>query len=92
MTKLSSHDEALQIMNNSMPFPQERKIEIFGDLSPEAREELVEIAARPWEIVRAISEEEIYFTIKALGRERAPALITMTTGAQLRHLIDMDVW
>ena len=92
MTKLSSRDEALQIIETFDALPTERKIEIFSDLSPEAREELVEIAARPWEIVRAISEEEIYFTIKALGRERAPALITMTTGAQLRHLMDMDVW
>ncbi len=92
MTKLSSRDEALEIIESFDALPTKRKIEIFSDLSPEAREELVEIVARPWEIVRAISEEEIYFTIKALGRERAPALITMTTGAQLRHLIDMDVW
>ena len=92
MTNLSPRDEALQIIETFDALPTKRKIEIFCDLSPEAREELVEIAARPWEIVRAISEEEIYFTIKALGRERAPALITMTTGAQLRHLIDMDVW
>ena len=92
MTKLSSRDEALQIIETFDALPTKRKIEIFRDLSPEAREELVEIASRPWEIVRAVSEEEIYFTIKALGRERAPALITMTTGAQLRHLIDMDVW
>ena len=92
MTKLSSRDEALQIIETFDALPTKRKIEIFRDLSPEAREELVEIASRPWEIVRAVSEEEIYFTIKALGRERAPALIAMTTGAQLRHLIDMDVW
>ena len=92
MTKLSSRDEALQIIETFDALPTKRKIEIFRDLSPEAREELVEIASRPWEVVRAVSEEEIYFTIKALGRERAPALVTMTTGAQLRHLIDMDVW
>ena len=92
MTKLSSRDEALQIIETFDALPTKRKIEIFRDLSPEAREELVEIASRPWELVRAVSEEELYFTIKALGRERAPALVTMTTGAQLRHLIDMDVW
>jgi hypothetical protein len=92
MTKLSSRDEALQVIETFDSLPAKRKIEIFRDLSPEAREELVQIASRPWEIVRAVSEEEIYFTIKALGRERAPALIAMTTGAQLRHLIDMDVW
>jgi len=92
MTKLSSRDEALQIIETFDALPTKRKIEIFRDLSPEAREELVEIASRPWEIVRAVSEEELYFTIKTLGQERAPALVAMTTGAQLRHLIDMDVW
>jgi len=92
MTKLSSRDEALQIIETFDALPTKRKIEILRDLSPEAREELVEIASRPWEIVRSVSEEEIYFTIKALGRERAPALIAMTTGAQLTHLMDMDIW
>ncbi len=92
MTKLSSRDEALRIIETFDALPSKRKVEIFRDLSPEAREELLEVASRPWEIVRQISEEEIYFTVKSVGRDKMPALIAMTTGEQLRHLIDMDLW
>jgi hypothetical protein len=85
-------EEAIRVIEAFEGLPLKRRVEIFRDLTPEAREELVQSMSRPGEIVRRCSEEEIYFTIKALGVDRAPGLVALTTGRQLIHLLDMDLW
>jgi hypothetical protein len=90
--KDQSTEEALQVIETFDALPVERRLEIFRNLSPEAREQLMELVQRPQEIVRRISAEEVYFTIKALGEENAPFLIRSTTGRQLQYLLDLDLW
>ena len=84
--------DALRVIEMFDALPVERRIDVFKDLSPEAREQLLEVVRRPQEVIRKISEEEMFFTIKALGMENAPALIRSTTGKQLRYLIDLEFW
>jgi hypothetical protein len=88
----TSTEEANLIIERFETMPIDRRIEIFRQLSPRAREELIEIVSRPGEIVRRVSEEEMYFTIKELGDDYAPSLIAATTGSQLRYLLDLELW
>lgn len=88
----TSTEEAIRIIEQFDTMPIDNRIEIFRRLSPRAREELIEIVSRPGEIVRRLSEEEMYFTIKELGDDYAPSLIAATTGRQLRYLLDLDLW
>ena len=67
-------------------------MEVFGTLSSEARESLLEVISRPTEIVRSLSVEEVYFTVKQVGEENAPALIACTTGKQLQYILDLELW
>jgi hypothetical protein len=70
----------------------DKRVDVFRRLSASGREELLRSVHRPQDIVRKISEEEIYFTVKELGEEHAPALIAATTGTQLRYFLDVDAW
>jgi hypothetical protein len=88
----SPTEKAVRIIENFDRLPADQRVEIFRDLSPIGREELVEVIARPTELIRRISEEEMFFTIKQLGEQNAPALIAMTTGKQLLYLLDIDLW
>jgi Family of unknown function (DUF6178) len=85
-------EKAVRIIENFDSLPAEQRVEIFRDLSPKGREELVQVIARPTELIRRISEEEMFFTIKQLGEQNAPVLIAMTTGKQLLYLLDIDLW
>jgi hypothetical protein len=71
-------EKAVRIIENFDRLPADQRVEIFRDLSPIGREELVEVIARPTELIRRISEEEMFFTIKQLAKP-ALALIAMTT-------------
>jgi hypothetical protein len=90
--KDQSTEDALHVIETFDALPVERRLEIFRNLSPDAREQLTELVHRPQEIVRKISEEEMFFTIKAVGEDNAPGLIRSTTGKQLRYLLDLDLW
>jgi hypothetical protein len=92
MKDVESTESAARIIETFDTLPVERRVQIFSELSPEAREELVKVVARPGEIIRRISEEEIFFTIKKLGVDNARGLISLTTGRQLQYLLDLDLW
>jgi len=92
MTDLISREEALKVIETFNSLPLERKLDIFRNLSPKAREDLLGAVARPGEIVRMMSEEEVFWTIKKLGEDQAPQLIALTTGRQLLHLLDIELW
>jgi hypothetical protein len=85
-------EKAVRIIETFDTLPAKQRVEIFRELSPRGREELLEVIARPTELTRRISEEEMFFTIKELGENNAPALIAVTTGKQLLYLLDIDFW
>jgi hypothetical protein len=92
MSTVASADEAIRIIETFNSLPIERRVEVFRDLSAEAREGLISAVARPGEIMRKLSPEEVFFTIKELGEESAVGLISATTGQQLLYLLDIDLW
>ncbi len=92
MESRDSVEEAIQIVEIFNTLPVEKRVSIFKDLSAEAREGLISSVARPAEIMRALSPEEVFFTIKELGEENAPGLISATSGSQLLYLLDIDLW
>ncbi len=92
MTEISDQTEALKIIEKFESLPLERRVEIFSNLTPDGREAILQSISRPQDIVRRISEEEIYFTLKQLGEENAPAVLMFTTGKQLNYIIDLEFW
>ncbi|MEJ2717591.1 MAG: DUF6178 family protein [Deltaproteobacteria bacterium] len=87
-----STGEALRIIERFDSLPIEKRLEVFRKLSSQAREELIQTILNPGEIVRRISEEEMYYTIKHLGTENALNLVRATTGKQLKYLLDLELW
>ena len=85
MKKPTSTEEAIRIIETFDALPTEQRVEIFRNLSPQAREELIQVTSRPGEITRLISDEEMFFTIKDLGEENALGLVRATTGRQLQY-------
>ncbi len=92
MERTRSTEEAVRVIERFQALPIEGRLEIYRNLSAEAREELIGTISSPGEIVRRISEEEIFFTIKQLGEENALNLVAATTGKQLQYLLDIDLW
>ncbi|MDD3471796.1 MAG: DUF6178 family protein [Syntrophaceae bacterium] len=84
--------DCLKVIDQFNALTISQKVEIFGNLAPKAREDLIDFISRPSEIIRRISEEEMFFTIKDLGEENAKKLITFTTSRQLLYLLDIDLW
>lgn len=92
MSNSDPQNDALHVIDKFDSLPLHRRLEIFKELSAEAREELVRIVANPGEIVRKIAPEEMYLTIKEAGEQNAPALISLTTGRQLLYVLDLELW
>ncbi|MDQ7784411.1 MAG: DUF6178 family protein [Desulfomonilaceae bacterium] len=92
MEKRDSVEEAIRIVEVFNTLPIEKRVSIFRDLSAKAREELISSIARPGEIMRALSPEEVFYTVKELGEENALNLIAASTGNQLLYFLDIDLW
>jgi hypothetical protein len=92
MRQVDSIQEAVRVIRIFDSLSVERRVEIFRSLSAPAREQLISSVLRPGEIMRMISPEEIYFTVKKLGMSDAPGLIAATTGQQLIYLLDIELW
>lgn len=92
MDKGDSSETAVRVIESFDSLPLEKRLEIFSRLSPEARQELLQVSAHPGEIVRRVSEEEMFVTIKELGEANAVTLISLTTGRQLQYALDIDMW
>ena len=90
-TSITSED-AVRVIETFNALPADRRISVFRDLSPTAREELISTVARPGEIMRELSPEEVFFTIKDLGEESALGLISATTRHQLLYILDLELW
>jgi hypothetical protein len=87
-----SSEGAVRVIEGFNTLPLHKRLEVFSRLSSEARQELLQVVSNPGEIVRRVSEEEMFFMIKELGIENAPTLIALTTGKQLLHALDVDLW
>ncbi len=92
MKQARSTEEAIEIIRSFDGLTPAKRRAIFRSLTPAAREELLGVVARPAEITRLISPEETYFSIKALGEEHAPNLVSATTGSQLQFILDVEFW
>lgn len=92
MKNYDSNQDYLKVIDQFNSLDIDQKLSIFGNLPPQAREDLIGLVARPGEIIRRVSEEEMFFTIKDLGEENAERLVAMTTGRQLMYLLDIDLW
>jgi len=92
MKESGSTEESLRVVERFETLPVESRLDVFKKLSAEAREELIGVLSNPGEIVRRISEEEMFFTIKQLGEAHAPSLLRATSGRQLRYILDVDLW
>jgi hypothetical protein len=92
MDKDESTEAAARLIQSFDALPLEKRLEVFSQLSPEARQELVRVVPHADEIIRRVSEEEMFFTIKRLGEENALALISLMTGRQLQYALDLDLW
>jgi hypothetical protein len=92
MKRPASTEEAVRIIETFDALPLEQRVDVFARLTPAAREELLEFVKNGSEIVRFLSDEEIYFSIKSLGEEHAPNLIAATSAKQLRYIADIDFW
>ena len=92
MKNHESRDDYLKVIDQFNSLDLDQKLQIFGNLPSSAREDLIAVVSRPGEIIRKISEEEMFFTIKELGEENAPNLIALTSGRQLMYLLDIDLW
>lgn len=92
MNGKDSPEEALRIIESFNRLSVEKKADVFRQLSATARRDLIESVPRPQEIIRRVSEEEMFFTIKELGEENALSLVRLTTSRQLTYLLDIDLW
>lgn len=92
MNGKESPEEALRIIESFSKLPIDKKVDVFRQLSAQARKDLVESVPQAQEIIRRVSEEEMFFTIKELGEESALSLVRMTTSRQLCYLLDIDLW
>jgi hypothetical protein len=87
-----SNEQAVKVIQSFDALPLERRLEVFRNLSPLARQELARTVSRPEELIRKVSEEEMFFTVKQIGEQDALPLIKLTTGKQLTYLLDIDLW
>ena len=92
MDEPKSTKQALHIIETFDNLSLKQRMEVFRELSSEARESLLEVISRPNEIMRSLSLQETYFTIKQISEEHALALITYTTGKQLQYIFDLELW
>jgi hypothetical protein len=87
-----TEEEAIKILSAFDNLPLEKRLAVFRGLTAQSRENLVAASRRPTQLMRRVSEEEIYFTVKELGESDAPSIIAMTTGRQLQYIMDVDLW
>lgn len=70
----------------------ERKAELVLSVPWQRRMEIIQLAGDAPSLVKALPEEEIYWTAKERGIEDSLSLISMTSHEQFQYLIDIDCW
>lgn len=72
--------------------PVAAQVDLFLSLGWKQRLRLIRNSEQAAEIVRSIPDQEVLLTVKAAGEEDSLLLIGLTTPAQLRFLLDVEVW
>lgn len=88
----TSTEEAVRVIEKFDTLTFEKRWQVFKSLSSLARAQLLEVVASPGELLRNISEEEMFFMIKQTAGETGLNLLALTTGRQLRYLLDLELW
>ena len=79
-----------QALFNELPL--EEKIGMVLSASWAQRQKLIVLAVNSEELVQALPEEEIYWTVKEIGPEDALPIISRLSFDQLQYIIDVDCW
>ena len=79
-----------QALFNAMPL--EEKINVVLSAPWLQRQKLIILAENPEELVRALPEDEVYWTVKEIGLEDALPIISHLSFEQLQYNMDIDCW
>ncbi|MCD6459603.1 hypothetical protein J7L67_02925 [bacterium] len=69
-----------------------RLVNIFITSTPKERLKILSLLDNPVHIVRAVPEEEIYWTIKEVGIKNSLPLLKLTSSDQLHFIFDVEWW
>lgn len=87
---LEMEQQVAEKVFNKLPF--DKKIEIVLSSPWHKRQDIILLADNSREVVQALPEEEVYWSIKERGKTDSVAIITRTTHEQFQYLIDIDCW
>ncbi len=82
-------EQAREILNS---LSHQQKTHLFLTADPKNRMRLLSALDRPKDIVQAVPEEEVYWTIKEIGVRKSLPLLKMTSDDQLHFLCDVEWW
>lgn len=69
-----------------------QKIHLFVTADPRNRMRLISLLDRPKDVVQAVPEEEVYWTIKEIGAKKSLPLLRLSSDDQLHFLCDVEWW
>lgn len=75
---------------NTLPFKDQLTLVLKA--KGQDRQNLILSSNKSRELVQAIPEEELFFTIKEIGEADALELITLTTPRQMEYIFDIEFW
>ncbi len=87
---LTMQPEAAEKAFNELPL--ETKVEIVLSVPWKKRIEIIMLAENSRELVQALPEEEVYWTVKERGAADCLAIISRTNHEQFQYMIDLDCW
>ena len=70
----------------------QQKMHLFLTADPKNRMRLLSVLERPKDLVQAVPEEEVYWTIKEIGVNKSLPLLKMSSDDQLHFLCDIEWW
>ena len=75
---------------SSLPVPQQ--IAQLARVDAKTRQELLLSSRRSLELVRALSPEMLFYTVKEIGLTDAVGLLALASPEQVRDMMDLDCW
>lgn len=75
---------------NSLPFYE--KLSLVLSVRGRDRERLILLSKEPERLVRAMPEEEFYFTVKEIGERDSLTLLELASPKQIAFCLDLEVW
>lgn len=83
-------DEALR--RHLAALPADRQVDLVLSLNWEDRLRVIKDSDQAGEIVKALPQEEVFLTVKAVGAESAHPIIALATPDQIRFILDIELW